>query len=99
VLIEKMAKKGDTALQRPDRIARRRLMAVAAAGLLVVPACARAQQAPEKLSKPEADYQDAPKNDQQCSECTKFQPPKGCSVLTGDISPKGWCKLYEAPPE
>jgi hypothetical protein len=44
-------------------------------------------------------YQDSPKNNEQCSECTKFQPPKGCSVVAGDISPRGWCKLYEAPPE
>lgn len=81
-------------------IARRRLLALAGAGLLMLRAQAQAQQQQqEKLSKPEAEYQDAPKNNQQCSECTKFQPPKGCSVVSGDISPKGWCKLYEAPPE
>ena len=79
-------------------------MALAGAGLLMLrvraPARAQAQQQQqEKLSKFEADYQDTPKNDQQCSECTKFQPPKGCSVVSGDISAKGWCKLYEAPPE
>lgn len=60
---------------------------------------APAQEKPAKLSKPEAEYRDLPKNDQQCSECTKFQPPKGCSVVAGDVSPRGWCKLYEAPPE
>ncbi len=60
---------------------------------------ARAQQSQEKLSKSDSAYQDSPKNDQQCSECTKFQPPKGCSVVAGDINPRGWCKLYEAPPE
>lgn len=83
-------------------IARRRLFALASAGLLMLgvraPAHTQGQQ-PEKLSKPDAAYQDAPKNNQQCSECTKFQPPKGCSVVAGDINPKGWCKLYEAPPE
>jgi hypothetical protein len=89
-------------LQNVPTIARRRLIALASAGLLMLgartPARAQAQQQ-GKLSKPEAEYQDTPKNDQQCSECTKFQPPKGCSVVSGDISPKGWCKLYEAPPE
>jgi hypothetical protein len=85
-------------MQNATPIARRRLIAAASAGLLMLRIPARAQ-AQEQLSKPEAEYQDAPKNDQQCSECTKFQPPKGCSVVTGDISPKGWCKLYEAPPE
>jgi len=38
------------------------------------------------------------KNNQQCSEHTKFQPSKGCSVI-GDIRSKGWCKLYEVPLE
>jgi len=88
-------------LHKKTIIARRRLMALAGTGLLMLCAgtAARAQQQQEKLSKPEAEYQDTPKNNQQCSECTKFQPPKGCSVVSGDISPKGWCKLYEAPPE
>jgi hypothetical protein len=90
-------------LQNVRTIARRQLMALAGAGLLTLgtraPARAQAQEQQEKLSKPEAEYQDKPKNDQQCSECTKFQPPKGCSVVSGDISAKGWCKLYEAPPE
>ena len=90
-------------MQNDTKIARRRLMALAGAGLLMLGAGEQARaQAPReqaKLSKPEAEYQDTPKNNQQCSECTKFQPPKGCSVVSGDISPKGWCKLYEAPPE
>jgi hypothetical protein len=82
-------------------IARRQLLAAAGTGLLILRsgAAARAQEKAPKLSKPEAEYQDTPKNDKQCSECTRFQPPKGCSVVDGDISPKGWCKLYEAPPE
>jgi hypothetical protein len=63
------------------------------------PSTSAAQQSQAKLSKADSAYQDSPKNDQQCSECTKFQPPKGCSVVTCDINPKGWCKLYEAPPE
>ena len=88
-------------MHNDTKIARRRLIALAGAGVLTLGmrAGAQAQEQPEKLSKPEAEYQDAPKNAQQCSECTKFQPPKGCSVVSGDISPKGWCKLYEAPPE
>jgi hypothetical protein len=89
-------------LPNDPNIARRRLLAAAGAGLLMLGARARVQaqqQEQAKLSKPEAEYQDTPNNNQQCSECTKFQPPKGCSVVSGEISPKGWCKLYEAPPE
>ena len=85
-------------------IARRRLFVLASAGVVMLrmretAQAQQPQQQQEKLSKPEAEYQDTPKNDQQCSECTKFQPPKGCSVVSGDINAKGWCKLYEAPPE
>jgi hypothetical protein len=88
-------------LSKNETIARCHLIAAAGAGLFMLQACprAQAQQGQEKFSPSDAAYQDSPKNDQQCSECTKFQPPKGCSVVTGDISPKGWCKLYEAPPE
>ncbi|HWE76532.1 MAG TPA: high-potential iron-sulfur protein [Stellaceae bacterium] len=86
-------------MAKHENIGRRHLIAAAGAGLLMLNAAARAQQSQEKLGKSDAAYQDSPKNDQQCSECTKFQPPKGCSVVAGDISPKGWCKLYEAPPE
>ena len=79
---------------------RRRLMLAGAAGSLILRAArAHAQQQTEKLGQSDADYQATPKNGQQCSECTKFQPPQSCSVVTGSISPKGWCKLYEAPPE
>ena len=88
-------------MPKNETIARRRLIAAAGSGLLLLKASprARAQQSQEKLSQSDAAYQASPKNDQQCSECTKFQPPKGCSVVAGDISPRGWCKLYEAPPE
>ena len=88
-------------MSKNETIARRHLIAAAGAGLLLLQARrqAEAQQSQAKLSKPTRPIRISPKNGQQCSECTKFQPPKGCSVVTGDISPKGWCKLYEAPPE
>jgi len=90
-----------TQSDKPLRIARRQLLVAGAACALVAEArtSARAQQAQPKMSKADAVYQDTPNTGQQCSECTKFQPPKGCSVVVGDISPRGWCKLYEEPPE
>jgi hypothetical protein len=87
------------ALRKSVTIARRRLLALVA-GTLVFDATSKvkAQQKP-KLSQADAGYQDTPKNDQKCSECTYFQPLEGCSVVTGKISPEGWCKLFELPPE
>jgi hypothetical protein len=41
-----------------------------------------------------ADYQEAPKGDQQCSNCSLFQPPKACQLVEGDVSASGWCKYW-----
>ena len=56
----------------------------------VEPALAQA-----KKSKQEAQYQDAPKDGQQCSKCKHFKNGK-CDIVEGDISPNGWCKFFEA---
>jgi hypothetical protein len=89
----------ERALRKSIIIARRRLLAlVAGAFVLNATSQAKAQQKP-KLAQADAGYQDTPKNDQKCSKCTYFQPPEGCSVVTGKISPQGWCKLFEVPPE
>ena len=47
-----------------------------------------------KLAKSDLQYQDTPKNGQQCDQCVYFQPPKGCGLIEGDISPQGWCSAY-----
>jgi hypothetical protein len=52
---------------------------------------ARAQ---EKLSQPDAKYQDTPKGDQRCDGCMLFQPPNTCKIVQGEISPSGWCQLF-----
>lgn len=41
-----------------------------------------------------AAYQDTPKGDQQCSNCSLFQEPDGCTIVDGSISPAGWCKFW-----
>jgi hypothetical protein len=79
-------------------IARRKLL-LGCATVALTAGTAQAQQNPPKLSKQDAGYQDAPKDDHLCAGCTQFQPPKACNVVDGEISPHGWCKLFEAPPE
>jgi hypothetical protein len=45
-------------------------------------------------------YQSTPKGNQQCSGCALFVAGKTaaadgtCKVITGAISPKGWCTAY-----
>jgi hypothetical protein len=53
-----------------------------------------------KATKQAMQYQDQPKNGQQCSTCMQFvagsKPDANgtCKVVDGPISPKGWCVAY-----
>lgn len=66
--------------------------------LIVLPALAGALAAGELSTALAADnkkqfrYQEKPSLDgKKCSGCRFFRSPKGCSVVTGTISPNGWC--------
>jgi hypothetical protein len=46
-------------------------------------------------NKAQFKYQDKPgKSGQKCSGCKLFKPPASCSVVTGKISPNGWCVAW-----
>ena len=49
------------------------------------------------MSQLAAEYQGAPKGMFSCAVCTFFIPPRSCKVVSGDISPTGWCKLFDLP--
>ncbi len=50
-----------------------------------------------KMEKAQAKYQNGPNGDQQCSGCMHFMPgSNACKLVTGDISPNGWCTLWTA---
>ena len=38
-------------------------------------------------------YQTTPKGDQQCSNCSLFQPPSACTLVDGTISPSRMVKI------
>jgi hypothetical protein len=52
---------------------------------------------PVKISQAEAQYQPMPKGMFSCGVCTFFVKPIACKVVTGAISPNGWCKLFDLP--
>ena len=52
------------------------------------------KQAAAKMSQPSVGYQDSPKGDQECSNCSLFQEPNACTLVDGEISPEGWCKFW-----
>jgi hypothetical protein len=81
----------------------RRIMlknAALVAGLAAAPWALRPAAAQAKATKAAMQYQDQPKNGQECDTCSLFIPgptpdAKGaCKVVEGDISPKGWCAAY-----
>lgn len=55
-------------------------------------------QAQEKLAQALVQYQAAPKDGNQCSKCSQWQPPAGCAIVVSPIAPTGWCVAY-APKE
>jgi High potential iron-sulfur protein len=48
-----------------------------------------------KMSQQSVGYQDSPKADQQCSNCSLFQAATNtCTIVDGNVSPTGWCKYW-----
>jgi hypothetical protein len=74
----------------------RRKLIAAALGLGAV-LTARAEEAPAKVSQLAAAYRGAPNGMFSCAVCTFFISPRSCKVVSGDISPNGWCKLFDLP--
>jgi hypothetical protein len=81
---------------RTNRLTRRELMTAAVGGLsAALPAGAEEQ--PGKLSQTAAAYQSTPKGLFSCAVCTLFIRPRSCKVVSGDISPTGWCRFFDLP--
>jgi len=65
------------------------LAAAGAAPLLALGSAEAGQMPPTAVS-----YQESPKDGKKCSDCKLFVEPRACKLVSGDISPDGWCKLY-----
>jgi hypothetical protein len=76
-------------------VLRRRLLLVA--GSVLVTGWAARASAQQKVSQAVARYQDRPKNGLSCAACALFRPPAACAVVTGVISPNGWCRFFDLP--
>jgi hypothetical protein len=79
--------------------ARREALRTCAAAL--AGACAaRIALAQAKAAKQAMQYQDQPKNGQECDQCMHWIPgpkpdaPGTCKVVEGSINPKGWCAAF-----
>jgi len=79
-------------------LSRRTIVTRSVAGAAVAVFFSLVTEAVAKMSQKSVDYQDTPKNDQECSNCSLFQEPNSCTIVDGEISPKGWCKFWAKKP-
>lgn len=87
-------KKSSGAVSRRDFL---NIGAIGAGALVAVGLGASASAAPKKkFSQQQAKYQPIPKNGQRCQACSLWQAPTSCQVVDGQVSPAGWCILYQA---
>jgi hypothetical protein len=47
-----------------------------------------------KVEQSVVQYQTSPKDGAKCSGCANFVAPNACKVVSGTISPEGWCVAY-----
>jgi len=71
------------------------LKRLSATPVIVLGVAATMSAAEAADTKKQFKYQDKPsKTGQKCSGCRLFRPPSGCQVVTGKISPNGWCTAW-----
>jgi hypothetical protein len=84
--------------QERRSVSRRDFLNIAAVGggtLVAASLAGRASAAPKKFTQQQAHYQPIPKGGQRCQSCSLWQPPTSCQEVEGQISPAGWCMLYQ----
>ncbi|MGH7024119.1 MAG: high-potential iron-sulfur protein [Caulobacteraceae bacterium] len=78
-------------------ISRRRLFAhgaLAVAGVALAGVALTPEAAAAKVTQKGVAYQPTPKGAARCDKCTFWQGPASCKLVSGTISPNGWCSLY-----
>ena len=82
-------------MDKPDFRRRALLMGIIAAACVSRVTRLWAAPAATLASKEQAQYQDAPNGDQQCSNCTHFIVESNtCRRVEGMVSPDGYCILW-----
>jgi hypothetical protein len=67
-------------------------LALAGGGVLI--ATAAATPAAAKVAPKDVGYQPTPKGSARCDNCVQWQAPNACKLVSGIISPNGWCSIY-----
>ena len=69
-------------------------LAVLAGGATLLGTLMTPRPAAAKLPQQAISYQPTPKGNARCDNCVQWQSPDACKVVSGTISPSGWCTLY-----
>jgi hypothetical protein len=87
-----------TTREMSSEISRRDLFKAAAgvAGAVAVLGLSSSEVLAAKMSKEAAGYQPTPKGGQTCGKCQNFAAPSACAQVEGNVSPNGWCTLFNA---
>lgn len=85
-------KTNDLAIRRRDFL---NIATVGGGAIIAIGMAGSASAAPKKFSQQQAHYQPVPKSGQRCQNCTLWQAPTACQQVEGQISPAGWCILYQ----
>jgi len=75
------------------RTSRRRVLAGGVAAL-AAGTVARPAMAQTKLQPAAVQYQETPKDGQKCDNCVNWVAPNACKIVSGNISPNGWCIAF-----
>lgn len=71
---------------------------LALGGAAVLGAGSASREALAKAKKAAVSYQDQPKDGARCAACAFFVEGGSCRLVEGEISPDGWCTLYQPKP-
>ena len=69
-------------------------LALLAGGATLLAAVAAPRAASAKVGPGDVGYQPTPNGQAKCSTCVQWQGPDACKVVSGKISPNGWCSIY-----
>lgn len=81
-----------------DRRAALRGLVGVGIGAAALAAGTRNAAAQEKLAPNIVQYQEQPKDGNECDKCVNWVEPNQCKIVAGNINPKGWCVAF-APKE
>lgn len=85
-------------MQNHNGTSRRAMLRTGAMIAAGVAAASAARAEDEKIAQELVQYQNMPKDGQECDKCAQWVDPNACKIVAGKINPKGYCVAY-APQE